>query len=221
MAWDWKKIREGGWQEFRGQIVSAGISVLSPWISAAVVFVTGIMQIPVAYAITAAGVMFAAVSFGAYYFYNLFFQRSPEAKLIPISPQVNVMAPERDGERRIETLSIGMNLQNSATFPIEYRVVDLDFYVDDRVNPNSNLANLHATVYPNTIGAFWPDGVDIHDFGLPREFNCKLHATIEYGRPNGRKFEMKKGFRVSAIIHPLGHTPAPGDVNPVQWFHAD
>lgn len=221
MGWDWKKIRAGGWKELRSQIIGWGISILSPWISAAVVFMAGLMQLPIAYALTAAGVMFAAVSFGAFYFYNLFFQRSAEAKLIPLAPQVMVGAPEHEGTRTIKTIQIGMLLQNSATFPIEYKVTALSFLVGDRVNPNSNIGPLHAVVYPNTIGAFMPDGIDIHDFTLPTQFECRLHATIEYGRPGGRTFELKKGFRVKVTVNPLGHVPTPGDPNPVEWFHAD
>lgn len=167
------------------------------------------MKVPVAYALAACFFVFACASFGALTFHKLVSQRSPAFKLVPVEPLMGA----RLDNGVVKGIKLGILLNNSGMFPIEFRATELRSIVDGRVRTVAQTPfSQGAILYPNTPNAYWDSEVEL-TVDQDRLIECTLDIRLSYGKPGRLVNHLDGRYKIFSKL-------APGQLGKVEWFHA-
>lgn len=180
------------------QVIYAGVLAMIPTAVAALAFVQGYMQeMPWMWVIMATSLTFAAATH-AYLILSIWRdRRNPANKLVFSNLRYlkTVNAPQ---------WSLGFAVQNSSTFPIEAELCQIATKIVDRV-PLKTISTGQILFIP-AGGQGWFDDFAIEVPTTPKTpIDGTLEATIKYGHPGKRKFEMKLRKWVTAASDEEGN----------------
>ena len=113
-----------------------------------------------------------------------------------------VMQKKKPGTDDLEGFSIGFELVNKATFPVEFELKSLNTRIGDVYPPNKPYAKRNIVMPPGSTGWFddWIIKVDSTPSREPLE--GKIDFTITFGRPGALKHTLAR----QATVH-IGFTP--------------
>jgi hypothetical protein len=164
----------------------------APPLFAALTAVVGLIEHePLMYAITAAAVVFAAMSGGLLWFSLWRYQRTPEHKLVYARMKVN----RGNGEAK-KLASMGFILKNNALFPIEISITKLDTVLAARVSETKTL--LLQQIYSVDAGNEFSYNDTVIDITGVTDTIMKgsMEFEVQYGRSGGRRYTLGQALIV-------------------------
>lgn len=206
----WSKVRK--WADDLSSVQNIIALLSTPWIITMVTAISGIFGgQPLMWVVMASTVTFAAVSVALVYITNYVFMTTPTDKLEYVGPfvQLDLEWKDDDHPSHIKTVQIGVNLLNSAQFPLKFRITSLRVTVDGRAADVSRLEGKCLHIGPKIGSASWPDAIRIADLSV-METKGLLEFEIEYGKtPDNMHYKLKRKqeFDLVARVESLKPTP--------------
>lgn len=195
------------WKALKGFAVTYGFftseffkAVLVPAVSTVVaVMLAAIDSWPSTAMYLAAIFTFAATATGLLRFDEWRQRRRVEDKLIFSGPYVGINKSE-DG-KSISAAQIGALLQNTATFPISYKVTRIRTSADNTIPSSGTLNTYDAVVQAGTVSIFRDLPIDCK---VPK---AAMEGTLEiellYGRPGREKYPILQNITLSLRYDPM------------------
>jgi hypothetical protein len=122
------------------------------------------------------GIMFAAVAHGLVKFDDWFNRRRVKDKLVV--GNVRVLRDEAG-----PGIALGIELHNTAGFPVEFEGVDIRTKINNRVPPSIPYQRSNHTLQPDGVGQFDDHIIDFGDPPKPGTLEGFVEMEIRYGRP--------------------------------------
>ena len=197
-----RKFLQGAAGWLAGEFISTWVWV--PAITGVGVVVGWAQAIPWFYLYVGGAVLFAAVSTGMLRFGEWRQRNRVEHKIRHMGMRIN--AKQKDD--RIASVQFGLNLHNTAAFPLNYRVRDLTTKITlqngNRIvyPPKQEYLNDAITLAPGAIGFF-----DDHEIPLPPDYHgdnnvAELSCRVLYGRSD--RFDHELELKKKTFLHFVG-----------------
>ena len=158
------------------------------------------------FAVSAFG--FASVAVGLLRITEWIDKNRVEGKLLFIGP---IVSRDIDEENRIKALQLGVQLQNSAHFPMSYIVEEIRTSADSTLPRRGTINSWSGVIQPHMHEDFKDKPIDLANHKV--SCDCKLEIKIRYGRADHEASELTRNLDVH--IH---HDPNKG--TNMQWLHA-
>jgi hypothetical protein len=196
--------KHGGWlaslkDEARSQITSASLQFAWPWILAAMVPLSGLLNpsIPFPYLLTATIVSFAGIMVGAFYFRQYVFQQNPEGKFQLASFGLGKRYEDREGKKELVGLKYMIMHQNSAMFEMDWEIIPRQVSLGASINPKPNRDISGGRSPGGAVGMFSEAEVPRTDAMRGQVVEGQWEFDVAYGRPNRRRYTIRKKFRIN------------------------
>ena len=190
------------WEAFQIWVLplfSVPVTVVIGWLS----------DFPWFYIWLGVGFMFAMVTTGLLRFNEWRTRTTSEDKLTVSSVRIHKILSSR-GE--VSSVGIGFQLQNRATFPMQFSVQNMTTQLMGKYPENRPYTNDTITVPPGNIGWFCDNFIDISGVSKTGELGeGKISARLEYGRPGDLRHTLGLNKKAFAAFDERG------DVQFVEW----
>lgn len=184
--------------DFRGWIVGLGFSALAPWIVALVTAALGYLErIPLMYAFVAASIVWAMVSFGAFYFHQLLYQRTADLKLRFGRLLSAVFFKEREDKTKyISGIKIGLDVNSVAIFSMDFIIEEIKTIIAGRINTHKMYSNNKITISAMGGAFFFDDVVDISGVDIKNVLDGEFEFTTKYGKPGHATYRLHGKYKI-------------------------
>lgn len=157
-------------------------------------------------------VMFAAVSHGLLRIDEWRYRNQAKYKLVFHSMKIHKILSNNGA---VETIRLGYNLENKATFPIQFEVVELKTSVNNLTPSKTEYENNTISIYANGSGWF-----EDYDINIPAQITNKtveghLRTQLKYGRPGKLKHELNMVKRLYIRFDDKG------DIINIEWYDVE
>ncbi len=191
-----------------GMIAFVWTHAVLPWVvpiatPLAVGLVARTEGLPWTQTVVASLISFASIAHGLLRFDEWRDRRRVADKLALLDPMIGVRRTAPD-TGPATALRLGFNLVSKATFPIEFRVAQVRTLAGNLQNPNPTYSTRALTTPVLGTAFFWDDEIAIEHPILDRQVDCRVEASLVYGRAGNLKHKMTKNWILHAKFDDKG-----------------
>jgi hypothetical protein len=188
------------------QAITWGIISTLPFLLALLTAVAGYLQpLPWVYVIVAATVVFAMTANGLLRLSELRARGTAQNKMSFQGIAVGAsISRDRNGRpKTLDTVQIGIILQNSAHFPMAYHVDSIETSFESIVNTNPD-RTFRGTIIPaNSTAIFRDASIDVKKLALDKTlYDGHIKVKVRYGLPGWEKHYVEQNSNVNFAIDP-------------------